>query len=152
MGEPELSWKGFDFSSLTMSTPGGRLKAAAYMREWIDKNGNRARVNANIAARHAANPEHNRGRDRLRSQKKAAKTRVAFHGLVDRLKAVPCQDCAGLFHFAAMDFDHVRGEKKFNVAMGASFSKSALLEEIAKCDVVCSNCHRIRTYKRRING
>ena len=24
-----------------------------------------------------------------------------------------------------------------------------ILEEIAKCDVVCSNCHRARTYFRR---
>jgi hypothetical protein len=47
-----------------------------------------------------------------------------------------------------MDFDHVRGEKQSNVAslVGMSASEERLRAEIAKCDVVCANCHRERTY------
>jgi hypothetical protein len=44
-----------------------------------------------------------------------------------------------------MDFDHVRGRKLFNI--GASLSTVSLvrlLKEIAKCEIVCANCHRLR--------
>jgi hypothetical protein len=47
-----------------------------------------------------------------------------------------------------MDFDHVRGTKQFNLALPAGWTYGEILEEIAKCDVVCSNCHRVRTYGR----
>jgi hypothetical protein len=48
-----------------------------------------------------------------------------------------------------MDFDHVRGEKKFNVAHFIyTGSYQAVQDEIAKCEVVCSNCHRLRTGAR----
>jgi hypothetical protein len=49
-----------------------------------------------------------------------------------------------------MDFDHVRGEKTVNLARLRN-SRSAwakLVAEIEKCEVVCSNCHRIRTRMR----
>jgi hypothetical protein len=52
-----------------------------------------------------------------------------------------------------MDFDHRPGEKKCFAlanAMGQTrISAERLRAEIAKCDVVCANCHRIRTYERR---
>jgi hypothetical protein len=50
-----------------------------------------------------------------------------------------------------MDFDHVRGTKHANVAeLINTLSKKRIDEEIAKCEVVCSNCHRARTYLRKI--
>jgi hypothetical protein len=67
-------------------------------------------------------------------------------------KNVPCMDCGGVYPTCVMDFDHVRGVKLFNIAKVASRAGAAdLLAEIAKCDVVCSNCHRIRTQKRLHN-
>jgi hypothetical protein len=51
-----------------------------------------------------------------------------------------------------MDFDHREGELKTdNVAnlVASPHSMKKLLEEIAKCDLVCANCHRIRTHARR---
>jgi len=51
-----------------------------------------------------------------------------------------------------MDFDHRdKNLKTGNIGSFVSqayFKKEKLLEEINKCDLVCSNCHRIRTYKR----
>ena len=50
-----------------------------------------------------------------------------------------------------MDFDHLEGEEKvLNVAamVGRGWALQRILDEIAKCEVVCSNCHRERTYKR----
>lgn len=60
-------------------------------------------------------------------------------------------DCALTFPYYVMDFDHRPDEVKlFNIAEYARLKPSmAQLEaEIAKCDVICSNCHRIRTYER----
>jgi hypothetical protein len=53
-----------------------------------------------------------------------------------------------------MDFDHVRGEKLFDVSrmVGPGLSLELIKAEIAKCDVVCANCHRIRTFERRHKG
>ncbi len=66
----------------------------------------------------------------------------------------PCADCHHKFHFAAMDFDHREGElKEFNVArMYTLGSLKRVLCEMAKCDIVCSNCHRVRTYNRGLRS
>lgn len=66
------------------------------------------------------------------------------------VKSAPCLDCGGVFHPSVMDFDHRPGEeKKFGMAHGTfSYGWEALKAEIAKCDVVCSNCHRYRTWVR----
>lgn len=50
-----------------------------------------------------------------------------------------------------MDFDHREGEhKEYELNRIDRMTTRAILSEIKKCDVVCSNCHRVRTYKRRI--
>jgi hypothetical protein len=71
--------------------------------------------------------------------------------LLDNAKNKPCADCGVKYDPWVMDFDHLR-DKKFTISGKASqgYSLEKLLAEIAKCDVVCSNCHRIRTHKRRI--
>jgi len=53
-----------------------------------------------------------------------------------------------------MDHDHRDGEiKLFNISDLISrklrVSTETLKKELAKCDVVCANCHRERTYQRR---
>jgi len=63
------------------------------------------------------------------------------------LKSMPCADCGGVFHPVAMDFDHVRGVKWENVWIIRTMRR--LQEELLKCDLVCANCHRVRTWKRR---
>jgi len=50
-----------------------------------------------------------------------------------------------------MDFDHVRGVKHANVMeLVSTLSKKRIDQEIAKCEIVCSNCHRIRTHMRKM--
>jgi hypothetical protein len=73
---------------------------------------------------------------------------------LDGLKAGPCLDCGGTFPPCAMDWDHVRGEKKFNLGSRRGFlgSREILLAEIEKCDLVCANCHRVRTNRRRLDA
>lgn len=51
-----------------------------------------------------------------------------------------------------MDFDHVRGKKKAGIsALAHAGDLKSLLEELKKCEMVCANCHRIRTDLRRKN-
>jgi len=65
---------------------------------------------------------------------------------VNTLKARPCHDCGGTFPPCCMDFDHRNpSTKKGLVSRMFRRRMSLLLEEIQKCDVVCANCHRIRT-------
>lgn len=72
--------------------------------------------------------------------------------IVRAYKCRPCTDCGVRYEPHIMDFDHVIGEKKFSVSSSILHRKlEDILEEIAKCEVVCSNCHRDRTY-RRLNG
>jgi hypothetical protein len=68
--------------------------------------------------------------------------------LIDNLKDVPCAECDNKYPPHVMDFDHVRGEKLFNVATNKRRELETTLEEISKCEVVCANCHRIRTHER----
>lgn len=69
---------------------------------------------------------------------------------MNKVKDVPCADCHVKYMPFAMDFDHVRGTKVANLSnmKGRLFSMDKIIEEIAKCEVVCANCHRIRTYNR----
>lgn len=57
-----------------------------------------------------------------------------------------CEDCHQFFHFSAMDFDHLSG-KEFGIAI-APKNVGTIMIELQKCELVCSNCHRIRTHKR----
>jgi hypothetical protein len=69
-------------------------------------------------------------------------------------KDVPCSDCGRRYPHYVMDFDHRQGEKKcFNLSIAAGqtrLSWAKMQAEIAKCDVVCANCHRERTHQRNL--
>jgi hypothetical protein len=78
------------------------------------------------------------------------KRRAPCRRVLDELKARPCADCGLIYPPCSMDFDHVHGDKLFNVSDASDFGVAALLVEVAKCDLVCSNCHRERTQRRLI--
>lgn len=64
------------------------------------------------------------------------------------LKDRSCVDC-GEDNWLVLEFDHVRGEKVHQVSyLMNSHSVEVVAEEVAKCDVVCGNCHKLRTMKR----
>ncbi len=106
-----------------------RDRKAAYQKDWYERN--KKRHKANVA--------------------KIRKTRIRLNReLLQAAKDVPCADCGQRFPFYVMDFDYVRGEKVGNLsAMVANATETALLAEIAKCEVVFANCHRERTYGSR---
>lgn len=72
---------------------------------------------------------------------------------VEQLKAQPCTDCGKSYPPYIMDFDHVK-EGKFKAVsrMVGRNSLADVLAEIDKCELVCSNCHRERTYQRRLTA
>ena len=68
---------------------------------------------------------------------------------LNRLKQKPCADCGKIFPPYVMDFDHRnRSTKRFNVGRMIHESWERIKIEVEKCDLVCANCHRIRTYKQ----
>lgn len=71
--------------------------------------------------------------------------------LVRNLKESPCADCEQEYPFYVMEFDHREGEGKVDAIanLAANGSLKALFTELEKCDLVCANCHRARTYFRR---
>jgi hypothetical protein len=78
------------------------------------------------------------------------KLRLARAALLEQLKAVPCADCGVSYPRWVMQFDHVRGVKLGNVAELATLDMRKVLEEVAKCDMVCANCHAHRTHLCRL--
>ena len=60
-------------------------------------------------------------------------------------RAKGCADC-GMRNPVCLEFDHVSGDKISAVATMVSNKASwrKIKTEIRKCDVRCSNCHRIR--------
>lgn len=82
----------------------------------------------------------------------SAKQRIAFKEWLWVLKSKPCTDCGNFYHPVAMQFDHIpeRGKKLFEVNMGASNrGQASILAELAKCELVCANCHAVRTFVTR---
>jgi hypothetical protein len=72
--------------------------------------------------------------------------RERVRAIIVAAKDVPCADCGVRYPPVVMDLDHVRGEKVASVARMAADDASvdAIIAEIAKCEVRCSNCHRLK--------
>ena len=129
---------------------------AVYGRAW--RNGHLEQSRAASAKWKAANAERVLAKDReYKKENKRngmikvwraasyARKSAAFR----ELKNHPCMDCGGTFPPECMDFDHVRGEKVCGVGLLVEDTTGKLDAEIAKCDLVCANCHRIRTKSLR---
>lgn len=73
--------------------------------------------------------------------------------IVAAAKDVPCMDCGVAYPYYVMTFDHVVGEKLFPISLRkGQMSLTQLRAEIAKCEIVCQNCHHERTWRRKQGG
>ena len=81
---------------------------------------------------------------RIKDRKEKIKSDVR-----DYKESNPCFDCGQFFHHFVMDFDHREpSTKSANVSnLIGSGSIKKIWEEIDKCDLLCANCHRVRTWK-----
>lgn len=88
----------------------------------------------------------------------AKKFNAHRRSFMDAIKDLPCQDCGGRFPPVCMDFDHRDPDlKSFAISQGYVAKNDpeglrTLMLEVSKCDLVCSNCHRIRTQKQHEDG
>jgi hypothetical protein len=103
---------------------------------------------------HKANREKIAIRNKAwRDANKEKKLRIT-DWLIERYGNIPCMDCNKVWPWCAMDFDHRPEEiKEFGIGtkgdLKATSERTAQIEkEIAKCDLVCASCHRVRTSRR----
>ena len=87
---------------------------------------------------------------KMQKASKATRMKV-YQEIVDYKLEKGCADCGYKEHPAALDFDHLPGTtKEFNIGNAAGYysDRKKIWDEVAKCEVVCANCHRIRTTTR----
>lgn len=97
--------------------------------------------------------KHGMIKSKPRSEQYKAKVAITYKQVCDYKMKAGCIDCGYNKHPEALDFDHLpQYEKKYGIS-GLARSNAApetLWAEIAKCEVRCTNCHRIMTYNRRM--
>lgn len=118
---------------MTAKSPEAKERQRAYQRAYMKR-----RRSEGSVPRHTMTPEYHR-------KWKARRTellRIWKH-------AAGCAECGFRGHPAALEFDHVQGTKLNHVSKLSTHAWETIMAEIAKCDVVCANCHRLRTLARR---
>jgi len=91
-----------------------------------------------------------REENREKTTEQQRQRRERFCAWINSLKeGVPCADCGHVFDPYTMEYDHVRGTKRTSIGKMTNHRRERVLEEIAKCDLVCCACHRIRSHARR---
>ena len=75
---------------------------------------------------------------------RAKEWRARMREFVHSLKTV-CVDC-GFDNPIALDFHHISKDKEINISkvINRGWGKTRILNEVAKCILLCANCHRIR--------
>jgi hypothetical protein len=91
-----------------------------------------------------ANPERARELDAQTRAARAARVRSRL----DALKDKACADCGVKYPPCVMEFDHVRGVKRYCIGT-KTIGRPDLGDEIAKCELRCANCHRLRHARER---
>lgn len=79
--------------------------------------------------------------------KSAAKRRRNYMWLCSQ-KDKPCADCGVEYHPFVMEFHHRDPSTKLDTVgnLIQKASRQRVIDEIEKCDLLCANCHRVRTY------
>ncbi len=97
------------------------------------------------------NKQRIKARARIFTDETAKKRNREF--LNTHLESHPCVDC-GESDIVVLEFDHVRGVKKYNVSnmVASGHSLRKIRAEIDKCEIRCANCHRRVTAKRRLSA
>lgn len=101
----------------------------------------------------SARRHYERNKDKVKSRAKefSKKYRKRLKATVSEIKAVPCADCGVAYPPCVMEFDHIAGIKQYDIGymVSCGLPLQRVMDEIQKCEVVCANCHRLRTWSRR---
>ena len=81
---------------------------------------------------------HTIEKDRVRLQEKFTRRKAQLSEIKRRSGCIICKQ---EFEPVALDFHHVR-DKKFGISGNCVKKWSVIIEEINKCIIICSNCHR----------
>jgi hypothetical protein len=86
-----------------------------------------------------------------RTARRRAAIIVARRWMASIKRGIACADCGAVFPVYVMHWDHLPGFEKIDQvsSMVPSRTRDAVLEELAKCELVCANCHIVRTVARR---
>jgi hypothetical protein len=87
-------------------------------------------------------------RSKIYEQTKKNQEFVKRH--VQKLRCNPCHDCKKTYPWYIMEFDHRDGRDLNYRSFKNIKSMKRLKIELTKCDLVCRNCHGIRTYERAV--
>ena len=91
-----------------------------------------------------------RRKARLYKQQRRTELRLKVANIKE---SQPCMDCDFFYPAPIMEFDHRPGEKKLDTVSSMVMRQLkwvTIAAEIAKCDLVCANCHRFRTHCCRV--
>lgn len=102
---------------------------------------------------HACDRARWQPKNSLASRQKAVRRkqviRLSIRAVLRAAKNVPCADCGGRFPPEAMDFDHLPHKgKRFSLSNVQYATMASVVAEMERCEIVCANCHRIRTAGR----
>lgn len=80
-----------------------------------------------------------------------ARTKKSIQRMDEYLADKSCADC-GNSNRVVLEFDHVRGKKHAAISdmVRRGYSWERIMDEVSKCEIVCANHHRIRTWARRL--
>lgn len=88
-----------------------------------------------------------------KASKRVSQHRRALKELLVEEFVSTCADCDQKYPPFIMDFDHRDpSEKSFSISQSSVLGIDRLRDEAKKCDLVCANCHRMRTHKQRCDG
>lgn len=86
---------------------------------------------------------------RYRALGKGKTSLIARRQVVRDFKNRPCTDCQVSYPYYVMQLDHINDDKVANLsALIRNAGMQKVLDELAKCEPVCANCHAIRTWER----
>lgn len=81
---------------------------------------------------------------------RSKQSKKAMRKYIQLLKSKPCTDCHRLYPYYVMQFDHLHS-KEMSIATLVNYNNRAKINaELAKCELVCANCHAERTHRRGI--
>lgn len=87
-----------------------------------------------------------------KTKQRSEKRRNELRKKIAEIKeAIGCVDCKTKYPYYVLQFDHIKDDKIDNIAAMISwYPWEEIKKEIEKCEVVCANCHAMRTYKRKM--
>lgn len=130
--------------------------------KWNSVPGNLEKKKEREQQRRIENPAHQIARNREYRKNNREKVRASersrhadMRRKLDLLKmGRPCYDCGGDFPPVCLSWDHIPGKEKF-FTIGSQMKShclDAVIDEINKCQLVCFNCHQLRTANRKLKG